>query len=152
MSTVDPQQQILNLLSTNWNIANTNSATPTFLKITDKKRYNFRKNPDVIFAHVNKPEKKPAGIGTVAMHNIERFDLDVRSIGKEKETHWRKVLEEVNRILDTNIIEPTTPYNLLNTDFDGQNLSNQLHHVWRMLIPIELTNFVQTRSAIPIGP
>ncbi len=152
MSTVDPQQQILNLLSDNWNIANTNSATPIFSKITDKKRYNFRKNPDVIFAHVNKPEKKPAGIGTVARHDIERFDLDIRSIGKTNETHWRRVIDETRRILDTNIISPTTPFDLLNSDFPGQNLSNQLHHVWRMLIPIELTNFVQTRSAIPIGP
>ncbi len=152
MSTVDPQQQILSLLSTNWTSSNTDNTTPDFLKITDKKRFNFNTNRDVIFAHVNKPEKKPAGIGTVAKHNIERFDLDVRSIGKTKETHWRKVLEEVNRILDTNIIEPTTPFNLLNSDFPGQNLSNQLHHVWRMLLPIELTNFVQTRSAIPLGP
>ncbi len=149
MSAPDSQQIVLNLLSTNWNISNTSSAKPIFLKITDKKRFNFRKNADVIFAHVNKIEFKPGGIGTSVRHDIHRFDLDIRAIGQTKETHWRDIINETKRILDANIINPDSSFNLLNSDFDGQNLSNQLHHVWRMLIPIEITKFVQPRTALP---
>ena len=149
MATVDPQQLLLDLLSNNWSTANVDGITPTFLKITDKKRWNYRKNPNVIFSHVHQPKKRPAGIGTIGRHDIDNIDLDIRTIGETKETLWLKILGETNRILDANIISPFTPYDLLNSDFDSTNLSNQTHHIFRMLLPVELTNFNQLRSAIP---
>ena len=151
MTTVDPQQILLTLLSNNWNTSNVDGTRPDFLKITDKKRWNYRKNKDVIMTHVHQPEKQPAGIGTIMRHDIDKIDLDVRAIGETRETHWLKMLDETRRILDANIISPALPYDLLNSDFPENNLSNQTHHIFRMLIPVELTNFVQLRSAIPTG-
>ena len=99
--------------------------------------------------HVHQPSKKPAGIGTVMRHDIDKIDLDIRTIGESQEAHWLRMVAETNRILDTNIISPFTPYDLLNSDFDSNNLSNQTHHLFRMILPVELTNFVQPRTAIP---
>ena len=55
-------------MSTNWTDGNTDSITPSFLKITDRKRYDFRDNPDVVFAQRPTEPFEPAGIGDADKH------------------------------------------------------------------------------------
>lgn len=142
-------QDILTLLSTNWTSGNTDSLTPEFLKITAQKRYSFNTNQDVIFAHRTKPLQEPAGVGARAKHVFHRLNLDVRvkgGQGNDQESHYLNVLAEVDRIMDANIINPTANFIELDPDGDRQDLSDKMHFIFRMLIPISLNQYALSRT------
>jgi len=141
----DVLQTILDLLNNNWNSANTDSLTPNFIKITDKKRLNYRENQDFVIAQRSIPLQVPAGVGVIAKHLHYNFDLDVRVIGFDQEAHWLNVVAEVDRILDANIKILTADLTIIDADTQRQDLSDKTHNLWRMLIPIKPVKYNTAR-------
>jgi len=141
----DAPQDLLNLLSTNWASSNTDSVVPLFAKITDKKKHDFNKARNVVFALRPRKIQTPAGIGTAQKNLVYVVDLDIRVFGYDQEAHFLKVITEVDRILDANINWLSTNYDHIDPDTEGQDLSNQMHDIWRFLKPVKLINYVVTR-------
>lgn len=142
----DPLQTVLDLLSTNWLIANTDNTKPTFVKVTDKKRIDFNTNKDFILAHRTRPRQDPAGVGVLAKNQFYPFDLDVRVFGSAKEDHFYKIIDEIDRIMDANIILLDGNYDILNPDGQRQDKSDGLRKNWRMIISIQLEKYAKSRS------
>ncbi len=138
----DPLDSTLTLLSDNWTAGNTDSKTPTFQKVTDIKRLDFRVNQDFILAHRAIEVTKPAGVGPADKNESINFNLDIRTFGSDQEGHWLKVLDEVKRILKDNKLAPFSPTiseaHVIEWDGSGPDLSDKMHHIWRKLIPIQI--------------
>jgi hypothetical protein len=145
MTAADPLQTIIDLFVNGWNSSNTDSNTPNISKITDIKRIDFNANKDWILIHRSNPLKEPAGIGVLGKHITENLIVDVRTQGIGMEDHWRNVLQEVERILDASIISPSSDYTILNPDSQGTDLSDKMFNTWRMLVPIKLIKYNQSR-------
>ena len=145
----DPLQSTLTLLSTNWNSSNTNSLTPTFKKVTDVKRFDFRNNQDLIFAHRGVEVTDPAGIGPADKNEASNFNLDIRVFGSTQEAHWLNVLGEVKRILKAKknlpFVAIISDAHVIEWDGSGPDLSDKMHQIWRKLIPIQVKRFNVSR-------
>lgn len=137
----DPMQTVLALLSSNWTPSNTDSKTPKFLKITDRKRYDFDENDDVIFAQRPITEIAPAGIGPANKHEFENFNLDIRVWGSDQEAHFLNVIEEVKKILESKKVNPSADYLILEYDGSGQDMSDKMHKVWRKIMPVQIRRY-----------
>lgn len=142
----DPLQIILDLLSNNWNSANTNSIKPEFSKITDIKRIEYNLNQDWILVHRNFPLQEPAGIGVALKRTTQSFNVDIRVLGAGQEQHFLEVIEEVERILDSKIRIPDSNYQILDPDGQRQDLSDKSFAMWRLLMPVKLKNYNVSRS------
>jgi hypothetical protein len=145
MTAPDPLQTVLTILSANWNATNTDSKTPSFIKITSLKRYDYNLNQDVVIAQRSMPEVLPGGIGPANKNEFERFNLDVRTIGLDQEQHWLNVQEEIKRILQSKKILPTSDYTILEFNGSGPDLSDKTHHLWRRIMPVQLERYNVSR-------
>lgn len=140
---------IVNLLINNWNSDNTDSLTPHIAKITSVKRHSYDALKDAIFVHRSQHKASPAGHGTISKDVYEYLKIDVRTLGEGLENHWYKVLTEVERILDSNMILPTvgsSSYCELRPDSQHEDVSDKTYYLWRELIPITLVKFNVTRN------
>ena len=152
MAAPDSLQTVLDLLSTNWTDSNTNSKTPTFDKITNIKRLDFRNNQDFVLALRATSDIAPAGIGESNKHEFDLFKLDIRTLGSDQEQHWLNVQEEIKRILQDNKINPLTNaskpvINVSIVEYDGQgvDLSDKTRHLWRIVVPIQMLKYNVSR-------
>ena len=147
MVRTDPMDFIVNLLTDNWVSANTDSKTPHIAKITSAKRYSYDQNSDAIFIHRSQRKPSAAGIGIRSKNIYEMLKIDVRVLGAAMEDHWFKVLCEVERILDANMINPagSDTYCELRPDSQQEDVSDKTYHLWRNLIPITLVKFNVSR-------
>lgn len=145
------QDQLLTLLSDNWNSANTDSITPSFVKITDYKDWDFVNQGDVVFSQPEIIVQRSAGVGTVAKLREVTVNVDVRVAGKagsSKEDHFRNVYDEVIRILDTNMVNPFSGTQELDADeASHQDLSNKAYGLWRKVIPVRLKTWNVARGS-----
>lgn len=146
MPSIDIPQEILDLLETNWNSANTDGNTAEFLKITDFKTHNFNDNRDLVCTHRPIIVQKPAGLGTGAKQVEYVVNVDIRCQGMEDESHFLNVKEEVLRILDNNLTYPFTGVDELSPDNSTmQDLSDKNIGRWRILIPVKTIAYNEAR-------
>jgi len=145
----DPLQDTLDILSDNWNSGSTDEKTPLFKKITEVKRYDFNENPSIVATHRAIPEFQPAGIGDVDKHEFENFNLDIRTLGSDQETHWLNVIKEIKRIFKSKKVNPLPvkypETHILEWNGAGQDLSDKTHHLWRKLIPVQFQRYKVVR-------
>lgn len=153
MAVIDPLQAIITLLSGNWIAANTDSVTPTFSKITDQKALDFHGNVDQVMIHRSRPDQEPAGVGASLKHKHFLIDIDIRVFADQYgsiadgETHWLKVIDEVDRILDSKIVLPNADFQILDPDEDTrQDLSDRTHQVFRYMITVRLSKYAVART------
>jgi len=146
--TADILEVSLDVLKTSWNENNTDSCTPRFLKITDEKRLDFRRNADNILATRSNINNEAAGVGNVPKHELESFNFDVRILGFDKEAHFYRVVSEVKRIIRNNKINPFTAVPSTHTfEYEGNeiDLSDKGRGIWRRLIPSQVNKYVVER-------
>lgn len=148
----DPMTTVKTILTNNWTAANTDSITPTFIFITDKKRLDFGSNRAFILIHVPRNNTKPAGVGPSGKHEVNKYELDIRVMGADYRSTFLKIIEETKRILQANKVnpyssasKPLVTCSVLDYDEDGQDLSNGTHDYWRYLLPVQLSFFNVTR-------
>lgn len=141
----DARNEVLTLLSNSWTASNTDNVTPQFSPVEDKKRIDFGKYPDWVLAQVHRPLKEPAGIGDQRKHVFDRFDLDIRVYGADKQAHFLKVCDEVESILDDNLVYNTNGFTEISSDGDQRNMSDGTRGLWRMLIPVNVKRYNVSR-------
>jgi len=149
---MNPLDDIVTILG-NYDITNADSITPTIAKIyTKPKNKEPRPNEDFIYVYSELTTKNAVGIGmTTQSEVIESIKIDIRSRPAQtnqstlvSDTHARKVLTEVERILHLNINNPSTNYHYLNPFVDITDLSDGMRGIFRYVLKINLTNFSKT--------
>lgn len=144
----DIMQEVLDLLSNNWDDSNTSSLTPEFLKITDatSKRYDFNTNKYLVLAHVPSLRPEKNGIGQTSKRIRDEVKIDLRVFGKDLESNYTEMYAEIVRILDDNIVDPFSGYQELNIDdVEHPDLSDKNKGLFRKMIPVKLINYNVSR-------
>ena len=137
----DGPQLVLTLLETNWNPSNTNNITPAFYKVTDLKDFDYNENNYVVLAQIGLIVQRPAGISAEAKQKFVRFNLDLRAMGKSNESNFRLCYDEIVRIIDTNMTSGVSGYQIIDCDTDHLELSDKTSGMWRVIIPVNLSNY-----------
>lgn len=136
---LNPYNQILDLLEDKWDITNTDGRTPSFTKLTDKKKIDYRVNKDWIIMTIAKPRRDAGGVGYVVYNRYDNFFLDIRCLDTEE--HHANMVAEVERILEENFnlfADTTNDYHLIESDGDRINRSDETHNIYRVLLPVKL--------------
>jgi len=147
----DPRQQVLTLLSTNWNKSNTSSITPEFEDILDYKTWNFN-NGHVVFAQVPIELTEAAGISSAAKNNFFEFNLDIRvygATGIDNHDLYLEFLKEIERIFDLNINFPFGANDFTELRYDGtqrRDLSDKQKGMFRKIFPVKLAHYCKLRG------
>lgn len=140
----DVLNTIKDLLSNNWNIDNTDDIKPNVDVIFNYKRISLRNNEDWILLYQAIGYSQDAnGIGSTTKQIKDSITLDLRSMYSR--AHTIKVKEEIIRILDTNITNPATNYDVLKVT-DVKDLSDKTIKLWRFIIEIEMEGYNVTRG------
>ena len=119
MTDVNPLDTMKTLLSANWNSTNTDSKTPTFAKKYEHpKNYRLGPDSDLIYFYSLPSHLSPSGIGTPTYSNVqETVNIDIRTRpandSLSSDSHARKVLFEVIRILKGNINDPDSNFRIM---------------------------------------
>lgn len=137
---VDVLQEILDLLSNNWNSSNTSSKTPSFIKVTDEKRTIYANANGHVIGQRYQPKISHGGIGGSPFWDKGQAKLDVRVLGSGEEDYFLEVIKEIERIIAANQINPFSGARTITYAGDQQDMSNKTHHLWRTLIPITIYN------------
>ena len=142
----DNGQLILNYLQTNWTASNVDDTTPAFVRMvsSEYKYFDFNENNNVIISHVPIDSQKPAGFGTSQKETYSSVNIDVRfSDGNlSEEAHFEKLVNEVKRIIETNLTNPPTGWQEWNFDNANiQDLSDKRKGLWRKILPVKLMNY-----------
>lgn len=132
---LDPLNNVVTLLSNNWNSSNTNDRTPVIDKIFNHKRIDLA-NDDYVLVYSLTRRTKPNGIGSATKESEDVIIIDVRTVLTE--SHFRAMWDELVRILDNNIIDPDATYDILKPDGEEKDLSDKSHNLWRMTKEIVL--------------
>lgn len=142
----DPVTTVKSLLENTWDSSNTDNKTPKFISVIDVKVIDKSHKEDWIIVH--RPSENPvhAGVGGVARHKYDKVNIDVRSFGDE--THFNKLMTEVERILDVKQKNPDggTYYNYLESMFQKQDLSDRFRLFYRKVWPVELQKYAEVRT------
>jgi hypothetical protein len=96
--------------------------------------------------------KNPVGIGLNDVSEvIEKIKIDIRSRPSNAsqsvmidDTHARKVLNEVQRVLHSVVVNPSANYQILNNYVDITDLSDGMRGVFRYILRVELINYCQS--------
>jgi len=148
---VDTTQIILDLLSNNWNSANTDGLTPEFKKIfqVPKTNIDFDYSRDYILCFNPNTENLEVGLGNNTIEDVfETVTIDVRSYGDEtleedfwNDTHMIKLKTEVNRILKTNKVNFNANFNELRSIQQWQELNDRYRGIFRAIKTVELVDY-----------
>lgn len=143
-SDINPLDAIKTLLSTSWTDSNTDSITPTFAKKYEHpKNYNLRPNNDLIYLYGTSTDLLPSGIGNPTYSDVnETLSIDIRSRPAQgsltSDSHARKVLYEVLRIIKGNINNPSSGFEIINQDISYTDTSNTVVGIFRYVIDVRL--------------
>ena len=146
---MDVANKLETLLSQSWNASNTDNITPKFLQIIDveAKRYDFNTNKYVILFHRPLLRTEKNGIGTDGKRLRHLVRIDLRVLGKELESTYIKVYNEIIRILDSNIVNPFAGYDELDyEDKDQQDLSDKNKGLFRVMVPVNVIAYCVLRG------
>lgn len=145
---INPLNSIVTLITSNYQISNTDNITPTVAKIytkpTDK---TPRPNQDFILVYSELTSHTSVGIGANNRAEVnEALKIDIRvkpnntsQSLKTDDTHARKVLAEVKRILYSNIVNPDSNFDYIDPEnISITDLSNGSRGIFRYILKINL--------------
>ena len=140
----NPLDAIKSLLEENWIKSNTDSKIPIFAKKYEKPR-SFKLNPntDIIYVYSFPTLQASVGIGSNNLSEVtDVIKIDIRSRPQSNnltdDSHARKVLAEVRRILAANVVEPATGWNIGDYWQDIDDLSDDYVGIFRYIAQVNL--------------
>jgi hypothetical protein len=146
---VDSLQGCKSLFSGAYASANADNIAPKFIIIDDDADLNSQKRYDAgmgdcVFITLTSRTNTPAGIGVVAKEVRDLVQLDVRT--GQGRAHHMKVLGELDRIMDLNILNPINGFGL---EMPGswQDFSIRLARIWRHTLDLEYINYSLPRGS-----
>jgi len=141
----DAVDEIVNLLTTNWNSANTDNITPTIKAVYDVKRIGgLTKGKDYVLLYEGRTSIVENSLGGIA-HRVETsLSIDIRSF--HSRARLFKLLNEVRRILWDAILG-TTNYDIIDLHNSGYvDLSDKTIGLWRAVYDIRLLKLNEVRG------
>jgi hypothetical protein len=145
---VNPLSSVVTLLESNYNAANADSINPLIAKIYEK---SFDKEPkpneDYIFVYSEITNKSTTGMGypnVARVSEVLKIDIRCRPANSSQnsminDSHARKVLAEVNRVIYSNIVNPDSNFDFIDPDsIEQTDLSNGMRGIFRYVIKINL--------------
>jgi hypothetical protein len=140
-SDINPMDTIITMLTTFWDDTQTDSITPQFKKIYDIPKLQ-RMNNDYVLVYLNNTLFGQPGIGQNTAADVrEIVTIDVRVKGTS-DAHARKVLRECARVIQINVLDPDSNFNIL--DPYNQNitdLSDRTRQIYRYVFTVTLTDY-----------
>ena len=138
---IDAPTTMKTLLAAQWTAANTDGITPNIDIVLDASApYAMMK--DSIFTYSITYTTEPNGIGTANKTTEELVSIDARSRGTR--AHMIKVISEVERILDKNMINPATGYDAL-MPLRSKDLSDRSKKLGRFVFDCRLSQLTTSR-------
>lgn len=144
---VNPLDTMKTLLTDNWNTSNTDSITPVIAKKYEHpKNYQLKPNSDLIYVYANNTALSPSGIGLSTYSDMaENIVIDVRVRPAQNsltsDTHARKVLYEILRIVKGNINNPNSDFTIINQDISYTDTSNTVVGIFRYVFDLQLQQY-----------
>lgn len=147
---INALDNLVTLLTANYNSANADSITPTIAKVyTQPKMKEPRPNEDFVYVYNQLTTKSPVGIGaTTKAEIIESIKIDIRSkpantsqSNLTNDAHARKVLTEVERVLYSNVVNPDSDFDILDPNVDIVDLSNGSRGIFRYVLTVNLIKY-----------
>lgn len=150
VSDVNPLDNMVTLLSANYNSVNTDDIEPTIAKIyTKPSDKEPRPNEDFIYLYSELTQiDKPGMILNDSMNIRESIKIDIRSKPSNavqtdlvNDSHARKVLTEVRRIIYSKIALMDSDFDIIEPQIDITDLSNGSRGIFRYVIRLTLVSF-----------
>lgn len=138
---IDAPTTIKTLLAAQWNAANTDGITPNIDIVLDAGAPQAMVQ-DSIFTYSINYTTEPNGIGPANKSTEEPVSVDIRSRGSR--VHMIKVVNEVERILDNNMINPAAGYDKL-TPLRSKDLSDRSKKLGRFIFDCRLSQLTTSR-------
>lgn len=141
----DPTGTIKTLLSDNWNSTNTNSLTPNIDKVWNFSRLDVGRTENGIITLYPVPPRivTPAGVGGQGRRTEDTIVIDIRTMKSEAQS--RLMLDEVNRICNANLINPTSDYSELDPDEEENVLHDKSNKLFRITKEVILRQYNEAR-------
>lgn len=141
--------ELVDLITTNWNNANTDGKTPIIGDITEfSKEMNFCHGSGYILLYPVSENEEMPGVGLTTRANVtEPISIDIRYTDAKKTVaelrdYFNKVKAELRRILYSNRKTGTTNYDILNLDNqDIRNLSDRSRKYYREVRQVTIRAF-----------
>ena len=141
---------MVTLLTANYTILNADSITPTIAKIyTKPSEKEPAANQDFIYLYSELTNiDKPGMINNDSMNIKESIKIDIRSKPSNakqtnliSDTHARKVLTEVKRIIYSKITQTDSNFDIIEPQIDINDLSNGSRGIFRYVIRLTMVSF-----------
>jgi hypothetical protein len=145
---VDSLPEVKTLFANAWTASNTDNRTPQFIVMNDDAdsnssvRYDAG-NTDFVFVYLVTRTNGYAGINVIEKEVRDAVTLDLRTA--QTRTHHMKALGEIDRILDTNLLNPITGF-YINYPGNFNDFSDKSRRLWRHTVDIELVNYALARG------
>lgn len=141
MASVDPVEELMTLVSSNWDSANTDGKTPVFKKIYDKKRVSLRfdaTNGYISFYDTFNDIRQSGqgGADNQSHRHVSKLKIDIRT--QVSEANSLKLLYEVYRILSANKATGTPSFPKIIPKYDYTPLNDKNRNVWRYVVAVDL--------------
>lgn len=143
---IDPVGIMVTLLSDEWNDSNTDNATKEISKIYEIPKVQNLTNKDYILLYALPQNSQAIGIGNDTYANVtDTLKIDIRVSGTS-DTHARKVLTEVLRILHSNRLNVPN-YCELNPFGELVDLSDKTRKIYRYVKTVQLIDYSRDMTA-----
>jgi hypothetical protein len=148
MTQADPESVIQTLLTNNWTSGNTDNRTPKFYISSEPSVSKFLSHEnlgDIILIYERNRQNIKNSTGSSSKRAIYHVSLDCRSTVSR--AHFIKFIGEAERVLDANIVNPATGYNILDPTGTIPISNDSTKGFWRGVIECALIKSNVTRNA-----
>jgi len=140
---VDAVEEIVSLLQSNWNSANTDGVTPQIKAIYELKRIGgLSKSTDYVLVYEGRTSIADADVSGISRHRRVSLSIDVRTF--KSRGRMVKILKEVDRILWSKIAG-TTNFEIAKM-VGYTDLSDRSIKLWRVVYDVELVKLAEVRA------
>lgn len=133
---------MVNLIKDNWDVNNMTGSLKAGREIITDRVENVKISGGMgspihsILIYSASAARNSAGIGKTSRRDNHRVSLDIRSMGKLSTAE--EILKEVDRIVNSKIINPDSNFDILDPDTGFQPLHNKAIGLYRWVMDITL--------------
>lgn len=146
MAQTDLLDSVKDLLTTNWNISNTASRTPSISNIFENKRIDFVMggSTDHILLYEDSQDAVDGASGGGIKHKVNIITIDVRTM--HNRAQGILIRNEIERIIVANEVNPfsSDPFYDIADVTSLQDLSDKSVKLYRFVLKLKLERFTQT--------
>lgn len=148
----DQVETVRALIEDNWNASNSDSITPTVIKVYDRISVDASDTDFVLVYQLNYASKN-AAVGTAIKSTTDSVAVEVRCGSYPRRTgtnatsraHFIKVRDELERVIDSQVIS-VSDYDFIELD-SGLDRSDKRKNLWVWTNTVRLVNLTKQRGS-----